>query len=50
MTTNYGVPFSNCSDLLTFYVPDESVEAYKAAENWSKYADKIKPLSEYVEN
>lgn len=31
------------------YVPDESVEAYKTATNWSDYADKIKPLSEYVE-
>ena len=29
------------------YVPDESVEAYKAATNWSTYGDKIKPLSEY---
>lgn len=32
------------------YVPDESVEAYKTASNWSTYADKIKPLSEYVES
>ena len=29
------------------YVPDESVEAYKAASNWSTYANRIKPLSEY---
>ena len=29
-----------------FYVPDESVEAYKAANNWSALADRIKPLSE----
>lgn len=28
------------------YVPDESVEAYKAANNWSALADRIKPLSE----
>lgn len=33
----------------TIYVPDESVEAYKSATNWSNYADYIKPLSEYVE-
>lgn len=31
------------------YVPDESVEAYKTATNWSQYQDRIKPLSEYVE-
>lgn len=30
-----------------FYVPDESVNAYKEATNWSAYADRIKPLSEY---
>lgn len=34
----------------TFYVPNESVEAYKAATGWSNYAAKIKPLSEYVES
>ncbi len=31
------------------YVPDASVDAYKAKEGWSTYADRIKPLSEYVE-
>lgn len=31
------------------YVPDDSVEAYKAATNWIPYSDRIKPLSEYVE-
>ena len=31
------------------YVPDESLEAYKTATNWSYYADIIKPLSEYTE-
>lgn len=29
------------------YVPNESVEAYKTATNWSQYSDRIKPLSEY---
>ena len=29
------------------YVPDASVNAYKAATNWSRYADIIYPLSEY---
>lgn len=31
------------------YVPDASVEAYKTATNWSTYASRIKPLSEYQE-
>lgn len=36
--------------LAHIYVPDAAVEAYKAAANWSTYADRIKPLSEYVES
>ena len=31
------------------YVPDGSVDAYKAAENWSEFADLIKPMSELTE-
>ena len=31
------------------YVPDESVDAYKAASGWSGRASYIKPLSEYTE-
>ena len=31
------------------YVPDNLVDAYKSATNWSAYAGQIKPLSEYVE-
>ena len=31
------------------YVPDKSVAAYKEATNWVEYVDRIKPLSEYVE-
>lgn len=31
------------------YVPDVSVERYKTTTNWSDYAEKILPLSEYVE-
>ena len=38
------------ADIDGIYVPDESVEAYKTATNWSTYADRIKPLSEYVES
>ena len=33
----------------SIYVPDASVDAYKVATNWSQHADRIKPLSEYVE-
>lgn len=29
------------------YVPNDSVEAYKTASNWSSYASRIKPLSEF---
>lgn len=31
------------------YVPDELVDSYKTATNWSTYADQIKPLSELGE-
>jgi len=30
------------------YVPDASVATYKAATNWSTWASRIKPMSEYV--
>lgn len=30
------------------YVPDNLVEEYKTATNWSIFADQIKPLSEYI--
>lgn len=39
----------NANLLENIYVPDSSVEAYKSAEIWSGYADKIHPMSEYVE-
>lgn len=46
-------PVSGLSDwggsLTSIYVADELVEQYKTATNWSSKADKIKPLSEYVE-
>ena len=32
--------------VVAIYVPDESVEAYRAATNWSNYASKIKGISE----
>lgn len=31
------------------YVPDNLVDSYKTATNWSVYADQIRPISEYVE-
>lgn len=36
----------NSSNNVYFYVPDALVDSYKAATNWSAYADRIKPLSE----
>lgn len=33
--------FDNCSSSLVIYVPTASVDAYKSAEGWSDYADKI---------
>lgn len=39
--------FANCSALTGIYVPDESIEAYKTATNWSAYANKILPLSQF---
>lgn len=38
-----------CSKLTAIYVPDEAVEAYKAATNWIGYAAKIQPLSGFSE-
>jgi hypothetical protein len=44
-----GSSFLTNSNAAIIYVPDASVEAYKAATNWSQYQARIKPLSEYVE-
>lgn len=46
VNTNALAKTNNCP----IYVPDASVDAYKAAANWSTYADRIRPLSEYVES
>lgn len=40
-----SVVFTNSHPNLKIYVPDESVEAYKTATNWSAYASRIYPLS-----
>lgn len=34
---------------LSIYVPDELVDTYKTATNWTAYADQIKPVSELEE-
>lgn len=36
--------FNNTSNDLVIYVPAESVDAYKAANGWSTYADKIQAI------
>lgn len=43
--------FRNINNSFSIYVPDDAVEGelgYKKAIGWSAYADRIKPLSEYV--
>lgn len=46
--TNYRT-LSNVSGVLTIYVPDTSVTAYKESSGWKKWAASIKPLSQYKE-
>ena len=43
----YNTPIASGTGYI--YVPDELVDQYKVATNWSTYANQIKPLSEYVE-
>lgn len=38
------------TDTGSIYVPDQSVTAYREASGWLDYADRIKPLSQYVES
>lgn len=45
VNTNALQNTNNCP----IYVPDAALEVYKTATNWSQYQDRIKPLSEYVE-
>lgn len=42
--------FTDTNAELAIYVPDQSVAAYREASGWLSYADKIKPLSQYVES
>lgn len=41
-----GYAFGLASYTFPIYVPDESVDDYKAATNWTVYATRIKPVSE----
>ena len=49
-------PFPLTSGALTngnncpIYVPDDAVDTYKTATNWSAYASRIKPISEKTES
>lgn len=40
-------PFANTNNTFIIYVPDASVEAYKAATGWNSFAARIKGISEY---
>lgn len=39
--------FSNTNNC-PIYVPDESVDAYRTATNWTELADRIKPMSQFA--
>ena len=41
-----GSPIFNSSNIPNIYVPDESVDSYKTATNWSSYASQIYPISQ----
>lgn len=41
-------PFGGSGVSYPIYVPDEAVEAYKAANGWSTFASRIKGISEYT--
>jgi hypothetical protein len=44
-----GNAFAQASNTFKIYVPDGSVDDYKAANNWKNFASRIYPLSEYQE-
>lgn len=46
-TLNSASAFYSTNETFIIYVPDASVDAYKAAANWSNFADRIKGISEY---
>lgn len=43
-----GSAFNGTSCII--YVPDASVDTYKTASNWSRFASRIKPLSSYTKD
>lgn len=45
--TAHSQAFMSTNSTFLIYVPDTSVDAYKAATTWSGYASRIKPLSEF---
>ena len=44
ITVNTFSSTNNCP----FYVPDESIDIYKTATNWTALADRIKPMSQFA--
>lgn len=46
--TKSSTIFGNMLNGYVIYVPDASIDAYKAATNWGAYADHFQPLSTYV--
>ena len=40
--------YSNFNSATNIYVPDGSVDAYKTASSWTRFASKIHPISEYT--
>lgn len=48
-TVTHVDAYTAFAETTNIYVPDALVESYKTATNWSKYAEQIHPLSEYVE-
>lgn len=45
-TNAFGNAGRDTPEGLSIYVPDNLVDTYKTATNWTAYADKIKPMSE----
>ena len=43
-----GSAFPSVGNMVAAYVPNDSVDTYKVAGGWKKFAAKIRPLSEYV--
>lgn len=48
-TVTHVDAYTAFAETTNIYVPDALVESYKTATNWSKYAEQIHPLSEYIE-